>query len=178
MATTAAETAPSDARRAPSTGGPGSDPSSHADDASSDPPADAATTFEDLPHDLFGEEQPDDRPSAAPPTRPEPASRAPRAAAPSPRVKGDGSDDGTDSDGGDDGDGGDGDPIEIVQTLFPGRIVAIEAPAERDPDGDDPHASPADAADGGSDRSSDDESAREEASGPGKTDDFASGTNG
>lgn len=78
--------------------------SSEEDDAvPSGPPDDATTTFEDLPHDLFGEDS-SDAPALD--------------VAPAPSAN---SDEETN------------DPIATVQALFPGRVVAIETDATEEP---------------------------------------------
>lgn len=77
-----------------------------------EPPAGTATTFEDLPGDLFGEED-DPPPSAVPNSHSEhaPKSHEPPAAAESRAT-----DAGADED----------DVLAAVQRLFPGRILALE----------------------------------------------------
>lgn len=120
------------------------------------PPDDATTTYEDLPADLFGEPEPppasdalasepnDSTPPVSAPAGSEPRSAArerAEAARPDERPHAH-------------------DPaIDMVQTLFPGRIVALE-PVADDPegpaaDGDVGGAGPDDSVDGGPDDGAD-----------------------
>ncbi|MFO7853689.1 MAG: hypothetical protein R6V44_00380 [Paracoccaceae bacterium] len=146
------------------------------------PPDDAATTFEDLPGDLFGEPEPPPEPAPGPaPARSDasPASNGPRATGPrstaphegaprssaAPRrsrptdaadAPADGSPAAETSAGGEPAADPAADPaIDMVQTFFPGRIVALQ-PAAEGADDDAPETETADVrpdaeADGGPD---------------------------
>ncbi len=147
------------------------------------PPDDAATTFEDLPSDLFGEPEPPPEPAPAPaPARSDaspssngpgatgPRSSGPRSTAPreearrssaAPRRAGptdavDSPAAGSPADETRAGSDLAADPaIDMVQTFFPGRIVALEPAAEGAgddaPEDETADIRPDDAADGGPD---------------------------
>lgn len=84
------------------------------------PPEDAVTSYEDLPADLFGE--PDDAPAAPRPRGEAADPSASRAAGTSSAATADAGDSDIDRRS----------PIAMVQSLFPGRIVAVEPLAGAD----------------------------------------------
>ena len=134
-----------DARRPPAPGPtaqPTAEPTAEGAEPreSAGPPEDAATTFEDLPGDLFGEEDGGaapplgDRTPSSPPEPRQPAARPEgREPAPSTPPAKDAAGPAADPQA------EDGDVLAAVGRLFPGRIIALEAAGEDgETDGDVP----------------------------------------